>query len=156
MQNEDATGRRRPRVDVRTASVGEHRGRESSPATFRERNRPLGASIPQVDPLVDRLSNQSLTERMTPQARICAGKDTEAWFPVEPSVSNRKARAEYELNARVLCAGCSARTECLILALRDESRKGVMPAGIYGGKAPWERKNMLRRHAKQQSEAAVA
>ncbi|WP_433188726.1 WhiB family transcriptional regulator [Actinoallomurus sp. CA-150999] len=74
----------------------------------------------------------------------CSGLATNEWFPPEPDVKYPEARTKYEAVARQLCGGCPVIAECLELALRAESRPFVIPHGVFGGRAPWERQALIR------------
>jgi WhiB family redox-sensing transcriptional regulator len=101
-------------------------------------------SKPVVDlHVVESLSLESLRRRVEEWAG-CKGKPTDDWFPNEPQQSCEKARAAYVEKARGLCAGCPVVAECLELTLRIEAEPYVIPHGIFGGLAPWERQKLLR------------
>jgi Transcription factor WhiB len=73
--------------------------------------------------------------------RVTAADDP--WFAPEPIPAAREHRAAYERQARRLCAPCPIREACLELALRYEAR-GVGAWGVWGGTAPWTRRQLLR------------
>jgi WhiB family redox-sensing transcriptional regulator len=93
-----------------------------------------------------------LTKRVIDGAG-CDGKPTDDWFPYEPPQDRSQARAAYEENARKLCAGCPVVEECLERALRIEAQYNVRYAGIFGGRAPWERKALNRRRRRRRAAA---
>jgi hypothetical protein len=89
-----------------------------------------------------------LTKRVFDGAR-CKGRPVNEWFPYEPPQDRDVARVAYEKTARELCSGCPVIADCLERALRIEAQPRVPYIGIFGGKAPWERKaiNRSRRRA---------
>lgn len=93
---------------------------------------------------VAELPNDELTERIVSGA-ACEGKVTDNWFPYEPPEHSYSARVAYERTARELCSGCPVIAECLERALRIEAQYSVQYVGIFGGRAPWERKAINRR-----------
>jgi Transcription factor WhiB len=97
---------------------------------------------------VTELSLDALTKRVIDGAG-CNGKRTDDWFPYEPPEDRDKARAAYEENARKLCGGCPVVEECLERALRIEAQYNVRYIGIFGGRAPWERKAINRRRRRR-------
>lgn len=108
-----------------------------------ERKRPV-LSIPYVTSEIDRLSSAQLSARVAVAGR-CADSGDDRWFPTEPT--SEAGRTAYEAEARDACSGCEVRGECLLLALRTESKRAVQAHGIWGGFAPWERDRMRRRRA---------
>jgi hypothetical protein len=103
--------------------------------------RALAADVA-VGDAVTALSSDALRHRV--ELGDCSGAQNDDWFPPEPEAKSPAARVRYEATARQLCGGCPVRAECLELALRDEARPYVMPHGIFGGLAPWERKKLNR------------
>ena len=81
--------------------------------------------------------------------------DPDQWFPPEPRPGFPAARHAYEMKAIELCAGCPVRIECLEYSLRVEARSRQTPSGIWGGTAPWQRRQILAtRHASTTKEVA--
>lgn len=115
----------------------------------------MATSITQVDRQIDTLTDEQLRHRIA-VAGLCADTMSDDWFPHEPSATATNGRAAYELVAREQCEGCEVKAECLILALRDESRYGVKAHGIFGGLAPWERENLARNQRRRVQAQAVA
>lgn len=75
----------------------------------------------------------------------CSDRGDDTWFPPEPRPgADAGERAAYEDYARAACLGCAVMPECRELALRIEARPDVVPHGISGGLAPWERAAMIR------------
>lgn len=78
--------------------------------------------------------------------------DPDAWFPPEPKQGGAESaqavearRAEYVATAQTLCHGCPVLAECLELALHEEQDlPRTWIHGIRGGKAPWQRANILQ------------
>lgn len=114
--------------------------------------RPL-ASISHIDPQIDKLTDHQLSRRVQ-VAGLCSASASDDWFPVEPVTPH--GRKEYEDQAKSACSGCEVRADCLILALRYESRKGITSHGIWGGMAPWQRERMLRSHRRRRAAAAAS
>lgn len=83
--------------------------------------------------------------------------DPDRWFPPEPGPGFPLQRHAYEMRAARLCAGCPVRIECLEYALRVESKPRQTPSGIWGGTAPWQRRQILAtRHAARTSTERAA
>lgn len=82
---------------------------------------------------------------------MCAGADTDAWFPDwsevgHPSTEKRERERQHAEN---LCAGCPVIAECLELALRIPH--GAY--GVWGGTTSWQRRDI--RAARRGREAAA-
>ena len=78
--------------------------------------------------------------------------DDAIWYPESPKAEHTEARADYEQNARRLCAGFPVIAECLERPLHRET--STFAWGIADGLAPRERmrlnRNRMRRaHAAQ-------
>lgn len=68
--------------------------------------------------------------------------DPDRWFPPEPRSGFPEQRRAYEHRAAQLCGGCPVKTACLEYALRVEAT-GAYPHGVWGGTAPWQRRQMI-------------
>lgn len=73
---------------------------------------------------------QTLPEFLFDPARACNGIDPEVFFP---------PTREYEHEAKMICAECPARAECLDWAIRTRESDG-----IWGGCNPKERRLAVR------------
>lgn len=62
----------------------------------------------------------------------CSDVSNTVFFPVSANYAQ----------AKLICAGCAVRLQCLAYALRTEQ-----PEGVWGGLAPHERKRLFRRRA---------
>jgi WhiB family redox-sensing transcriptional regulator len=71
----------------------------------------------------------------------CRGLDPELFFPVRDQHVNSDAE-----NARVVCASCSVRSECLEYALANEEQ-----LGMWGGLSIEQRRALKRRRRAQAS-----
>lgn len=91
---------------------------------------------------VNILDTQVLTHRVG-LAGLCSDSNSDRCFPPEPAADALAERIEYEYRARAHCLGCSVMPECRELALRIEARPGFRSHGIWGGLAPWERKDLI-------------
>lgn len=70
----------------------------------------------------------------------CYGTDTEAFFP--PDNDRPSVRV-----AQAVCKGCPVQSECLELAMANES--GAQRHGVFGGLSPRQRADLARRRAKE-------
>lgn len=77
---------------------------------------------------------------------VCVGApQPDMWFPPEPAPHEIARRARYEGIARMLCADCPVKAECLSLALWEERDLPSWDVhGIRGARAPWQRARMQR------------
>jgi transcription factor WhiB len=110
------------------------------------------------------LATPDLARLVGTNGKCVGAADPDAWFPREPhqggaetaeAVANR--RADYERNARDLCAGCPLTSACLELALREEiDLPRTRVHGIRGGTAPWERLRLLPRRRRAIAQAVSA
>jgi hypothetical protein len=90
-------------------------------------------------------------------AGLCSDSNGDRWFPAEPGrLAPVTDREQYERYARAACRDCTVQAECLLLALRIESRPGIRSHGIWGGYAPWERDAARRRIRDTARRAACA
>lgn len=115
--------------------------------------RPLDGSISYIHPQIDNLTDAQLSALLR-DAGLCSDAATDDWFPIEPTTEC--GRLAYEQEAKRRCAGCPVVNECLLLALRFESRPYVKPHGIWGGTAPWEREATLRSLARKHGSREAA
>jgi hypothetical protein len=82
-------------------------------------------------------------------AGLCSDSNDDRWFPLEPAQGAFVAeRREYADRARAACLGCTVMPECRELALRIEARPAIRSHGIWGGLAPWERRDLIRARRK--------
>jgi Transcription factor WhiB len=72
-------------------------------------------------------------------AGLCSDAADDRCYPSIPGQA-RGRLAEY---ARARCLGCTVIEECLELALRIEAQKKDSSHGIWGGTAPWERRDLI-------------
>ncbi|WP_068929337.1 WhiB family transcriptional regulator [Planobispora rosea] len=99
------------------------------------------------------LPTAALSRAVTTRGACLDSSNPDAWFPPEPNPSGGESpealairRADYEHTARQLCGPCPVRAQCLELALREEhDLPQTWFHGIRGGKAPWQRRSMVRR-----------
>jgi WhiB family transcriptional regulator, redox-sensing transcriptional regulator len=61
----------------------------------------------------------------------CAGTNPNIWFCED--------RGATYTEARTICAACPVKVECLAWAVETNTQYGM-----WGGKAPWERKRLVR------------
>ena len=72
------------------------------------------------------------------EGAACRGNEATLFYPADSS-ERREERAERELMAKRICAGCDVREECLRAAVaRHETY------GIWGGLNEFERRALLR------------
>ncbi|HUV57962.1 MAG TPA: WhiB family transcriptional regulator [Acidimicrobiales bacterium] len=72
------------------------------------------------------------------EAAACRGSEAALFYPADSS-ERKEERAERELMAKRICAGCEVRDECLRAAVdRHETY------GIWGGLNEFERRSLLR------------
>ena len=77
--------------------------------------------------------NADMPDRSWMQQAACSGSDPDLWYP---GVGGNDAAAY----ARTVCAGCTVTDACLDYALDNHETLGV-----WGGKAPRERRPLARR-----------
>ncbi len=72
--------------------------------------------------------------------------DPEMWFPTRASETARNVPASSDAGrARLVCAECPARAECLVLAMTAEAgTPETLRWGIFGGLGPGERARLAR------------
>lgn len=93
---------------------------------------------------VTQLATGALSARIG-AAGLCSDSNSDWWFPPEPAMDAPTAEVrEYEDRARAACLGCTVMPECRELALRIEARPGIRSHGVWGGLAPWERRDLIR------------
>lgn len=115
----------------------------------------MDTSIPQVSQPIETLPDAQLGQRIAAATRPC-DTDPDRWFPEPPPTWDQAARRAYVATAQTLCGGCPVIAECLELTLRDESKHGITPTGIAGGRVPWERKSIARFRRRADQDEAVA
>lgn len=71
---------------------------------------------------------------------LCAQADPDAWFP------DRNSREHITL-AKLICARCPVRGQCLEYALSGADTWGGIAVGIWAGTTPRERDRLRRRRA---------
>jgi hypothetical protein len=85
------------------------------------------------------------TGRTIPEPKPkCFGDKVNKFFPHEPPAVYPTARAGYEAMARHLCSGCPLAVQCLTGELERMDDGDRATWGVFGGSAPWERRNMRR------------
>jgi len=80
-------------------------------------------------------------------AGACLSADPDLFFPISPAGPGEKQIAR----AKVICAGCRVRHECLDFAMTHDQ-----VYGIWGGTTPEDRKRYRRRKRRAAAAAAAA
>jgi len=78
-------------------------------------------------------------------AGACLSADPDLFFPIS---SNGPAERQIS-RAKLICAGCSVRQECLDFAMTHD-----LPYGIWGGSTPEDRQRQRRRMRRAAAAAA--
>jgi hypothetical protein len=89
-----------------------------------------------------RMEDTALAQQVNMAGHCRNAENPDAWFPIESH--SEAAQVTYAQTARELCAGCPVQTECLLLALRAESRPCIKAHGIFGARSPWQRDRLRR------------
>jgi WhiB family transcriptional regulator, redox-sensing transcriptional regulator len=83
-------------------------------------------------------------------AGACLSADPDLFFPISAKGQAEKGQAERQIaRAKVICAGCRVRQECLEFAVAHE-----LTYGIWGGTTPEDRQRERRRKRRQAAAAA--
>lgn len=92
------------------------------------------ADLQPGQPVTD-MTDRELDERINAFGKCTNRPDDAVFFP---------DRAITPDDAKAACAGCPIIAECLEAALRVEAKPYRQPHGIYGGKTPDERRNLVQ------------